>query len=81
VVAPGHNSATGISFSRLDASSGRFQLHADLIGGGNGAAPANDGADALNGPLGPTLNVPVETIEAKHPYLRVDSFRLRLATP
>jgi N-methylhydantoinase B len=51
-------------------------LHADLVGGGNGAAPANDGADALNGPLGPTLNVPVEAIEAKHPYLRVDSFRL-----
>lgn len=76
VVAPGHNSATGMSFSYFNPERRRYQIHADLIGGGNGAGSQNDGADAVNGPLGVTLNVPVEAVENKNPHLRVLSFRL-----
>jgi N-methylhydantoinase B len=75
VPAQGFNATTGfyITQGRKDGS---FRVFVDVLGGGFGAAPGYDGADATDCILSNCSNTPNESIEQIHRHLRVRSYRL-----
>jgi N-methylhydantoinase B len=74
VIASGHNSMTGFGLSHR--SPDRHRVYLEILGGGWGAGPANDGADVLDVPLANCSNIPIEAIEKDHPYLRIRAHEL-----
>jgi N-methylhydantoinase B len=74
VIASGHNSMTGLGLSHRGPD--RHRVYLEILGGGWGAGPANDGADVLDVPLANCSNIPIEAIENDHPYMRVTAHEL-----
>jgi N-methylhydantoinase B len=74
VIASGHNSMTGLGLSHRGPQ--RHHVYLEILGGGWGAGPANDGADVLDVPLANCTNIPIEAIEKDHPYMRVKAHEL-----
>ena len=76
VTAAPAGSISAVSFGGVRAdTSERFGL-SDLIGGGGGARPADDGIEAIDTDVSNCMNVPAEAIEIAYP-LRVLYYRLR----
>lgn len=74
VPAAGFNTTTACTLSRL--WEGRYQVFVDILGGGYGAAPGYDGADATDNPLSNCRNTPVEAIETDYDYVLIERYAL-----
>jgi N-methylhydantoinase B len=74
VIASGHDSMTAIGISRHTRD--RHYVYMELLGGGYGAGPQNDGADILDVPLANCSNIPVEAIEKDYPFMRLRAHEL-----
>lgn len=53
-----------------------YQMFAEIVMGGNGAGPENDGAEVVAQMLSNTGNTPVEAIEMDHDFVRVEEYAL-----
>jgi N-methylhydantoinase B len=62
-----------------DPQQGRPFTYYETIGGGMGARPGKDGADAIHTHMTNTLNTPVEALEYAYP-LRVQRYTIRRAS-
>jgi N-methylhydantoinase B len=76
VIASGFDTTTSVSLSHLDSGSGKYGVVIEILGGGWGAGPGHDGADALDNPLSNCANAPVEALEIACDYFRVREFQL-----
>jgi len=77
VLAPGFDTTTIVALGHLDRERSRYDVVIEVIGGGWGAGPHNDGADGADGPLSNCSNAPVEALEIDHGFFRVRAYRLR----
>ncbi|MGX9963503.1 hydantoinase B/oxoprolinase family protein [Roseomonas sp. F4] len=75
VPAQGFNTTTGFYIAQ-SRPNGVWRVYVDVLGGGYGAAPNYDGADATDGPLASCRNTPIESIEQVYPHLRMESYAL-----
>lgn len=69
VIASGFNSMTGVGLSHRGPDGHRVYL--EVIGGGYGAGPENDGADVVDVAMANCSNIPIEAIEKDYPFLRM----------
>jgi N-methylhydantoinase B len=76
VIAAGFDTTTVAALSHLERETGRYGVIVEIIGGGWGAGPANDGGDAMDGPLSNCANAPIEAIEIEYDYFRAHCYRL-----
>ena len=74
VPAAGFDTITSCTLSRL--WEGHYQVFVDILGGGYGAAPDYDGADATDNPLSNCRNTPVESIESDYDFLLIERYEL-----
>jgi N-methylhydantoinase B len=74
VAASGDDTSTVVVFSyRQD---GRYRIHVEIVGGGNGASARGDGADGIAQCLANSSNMPVEALETSFPALRIVEYGL-----
>lgn len=76
VIAAGFDTTTVAALSHLDRATGRYGVVIEIMGGGWGAGPENDGVDATDGPLSNCANAPIEALEIEYNYFRADCYRL-----
>jgi N-methylhydantoinase B len=74
VPAAGFDTTTACTLSRL--WDGRYQVFVDILGGGYGAGPGYDGADATDSPLSNCRNTPVEAIETDYDFVLIERYAL-----
>ena len=53
-----------------------YEMFAEILMGGNGAGPKNDGAEVVAQMLSNTGNTPVEAIEMDHDFVRIAGYGL-----
>src|SRR5690606_11888403 len=75
-VATGFDTTTSLAICHLDADSHDYQVVVEILGGGWGAGPRTDGADALDNPISNCANAPVEALENAHDHFRVVGYQL-----
>lgn len=75
VLASGHDTTNAIGMGHM--SEDRFRVYMEVVGGGWGASAASDGADVVDGYVGNCANVPVESLEADYPFMRVEEYAFR----
>ena len=75
VLASGHDTTNAIGLGHM--SEDRFHVYMEVVGGGWGASAGADGADVVDGYVGNCSNVPVESLEADYPFLRIEEYALR----
>lgn len=75
VVASGHDTTNAVGFGQMGPD--RYRVYMEVVGGGWGASAAADGADVVDGYVGNCSNVPVESLEADYPFMRVEEYALR----
>lgn len=69
-------SMNNLALGGYDALRRRAFAYYETIGGGAGAGPGGNGADALHTHMTNTLNTPIEAIESAYP-LRLNSYAIR----
>lgn len=69
VIASGFNSMTGVGLSHRGVDGHRVYL--EVLGGGYGAGPKNDGADVVDVAMANCSNIPIEAIEKDYPFMRL----------
>ena len=74
--AAGNDATNIITMSRPLETGAGYEMFSESISGGNGAGPANDGADVIAQMLSNTANTPVEALEMDHGFLRVERYEL-----
>jgi N-methylhydantoinase B len=75
VLASGHDTTNAIGMGHM--SSDRYRVYMEVVGGGWGASAGADGADVVDGYVGNCSNVPVESLEADYPFMRIEEYSLR----
>jgi N-methylhydantoinase B len=75
VLASGHDTTNAIGMGHM--GSDRYRVYMEVVGGGWGASAGSDGADVVDGYVGNCSNVPVESLEADYPFMRVEEYALR----
>jgi N-methylhydantoinase B len=75
VLASGHDTTNAIGMGHM--SDERYRVYMEVVGGGWGASAGADGADVVDGYVGNCSNVPVESLEADFPFMRVEEYALR----
>jgi N-methylhydantoinase B len=75
VLASGHDTTNAIGMGHMGPD--RYRVYMEVVGGGWGASAAADGADVVDGYVGNCSNVPVESLEADYPFMRVEEYALR----
>ena len=72
--AAGNDTTNAITMSRkLERG---YEMFAEILMGGNGAGPENDGAEVVAQMLSNTGNTPVEAIEMDHDFVRIVGYGL-----
>jgi N-methylhydantoinase B len=74
VIAAGYDSPIAVGISHQGAA--RHYVYMEILGGGYGAGPANDGADVVDCPMANCSTIPIEAIEKDYPFLRVRAHEL-----
>jgi N-methylhydantoinase B len=74
VIAAGYDTTTVGCFAHLGPNG--YRVYLEVFGGGYGASPANDGCDAVDGPLSNCSNAPIETIDMDFDFFRVVGYGL-----
>ncbi|MDH3701660.1 MAG: hydantoinase B/oxoprolinase family protein [Alphaproteobacteria bacterium] len=75
--AAGADTTNTITMSqRGGGNGGGYQMFAEIIMGGNGAGPDNDGAEVVAQMLSNTGNTPVEAIEMDNDFIRIEEYAL-----
>jgi N-methylhydantoinase B len=72
--AAGNDTTNAITMSRK--RTGGYEMFAEILMGGNGAGPENDGAEVIAQMLSNTGNTPVEAIEMDHEFVRIAEYAL-----
>ncbi len=72
--AAGSDSTHTVTMSRRDDNG--YEMFAEILMGGNGAGPTNDGAEVVAQMLSNTGNTPVEAIEMDHSFVRLAEYSL-----
>lgn len=75
VLASGHDTTNAIGMGHM--SQDRYRVYMEVVGGGWGASAGADGADVVDGYVGNCSNVPVESLEADYPFMRIEEYSLR----
>ena len=75
VLASGHDTTNAIGMGHM--SEDGYRVYMEVVGGGWGASAGADGADVVDGYVGNCSNVPVESLEADYPFMRVEEYALR----
>lgn len=75
VLTSGHDTTNAIGMGHM--GSDRYRVYMEVVGGGWGASAGSDGADVVDGYVGNCSNVPVESLEADYPFMRVEEYALR----
>lgn len=75
VLASGHDTTNAIGMGHM--SEDRYRVYMEVVGGGWGASAGADGADVVDGYVGNCSNVPIESLEADYPFMRVEEYALR----
>ncbi|MDP6559817.1 MAG: hydantoinase B/oxoprolinase family protein, partial [Candidatus Binatia bacterium] len=76
VPAAGQGSMNNLTIGGWDPEHGRPYAYYETIGGGMGARPGKDGADAIHSHMTNTMNTPVEALEYAYPF-RVQRYEIR----
>lgn len=76
VTAAGFDTTTSIAISYLHPETGAYDVVVEILGGGWGAGPYGDGADALDNPISNCANAPIEALENAYSHFRVVSYGL-----
>jgi N-methylhydantoinase B len=74
VIAPGFDTTTAFCLSHLGEAG--WSVYLEVIGGGYGAGPANDGCDGVDNPLSNCANTPVEALDQDFSFFRVVEYAL-----
>lgn len=74
VAACGDDASTGIVFSFRE--NGRYRIHVEIVGGGNGGSARFDGSDGIAQCLANSSNMPVEALETSCDFVRVAHYGL-----
>jgi N-methylhydantoinase B len=75
VLTSGHDTTNAIGMGHMGRD--RYRVYMEVVGGGWGASAGSDGADVVDGYVGNCSNVPVESLEADYPFMRVEEYALR----
>lgn len=75
VITSGHDTTNAIGLGHLGAD--RYRVYMECVGGGWGASQTADGMDVVDCPLANCSNVPVESLEIDHPYMRIEEYAVR----
>lgn len=75
VLTSGHDTTNAIGMGHMGPD--RYRVYMEVVGGGWGASAGADGADVVDGYVGNCSNVPVESLEADFPFMRVEEYALR----
>ncbi|WP_151180066.1 hydantoinase B/oxoprolinase family protein [Hypericibacter terrae] len=75
VLASGHDTTNAIGMGHMGPDG--YRVYMEVVGGGWGASADADGADVVDGYVGNCSNVPVESLEADYPFMRVEEYALR----
>lgn len=75
VLASGHDTTNAVGMGHMGPD--RYRVYMEVVGGGWGASAKADGADIVDGYVGNCSNVPVESLEADYPFMRVEEYSLR----
>ncbi|APX23041.1 MAG: methylhydantoinase [Rhodobacteraceae bacterium] len=74
VIANGFDCTTVACLSWLN--DGAYSVYLEIFGGGYGASVAEDGCDAIDGPMSNCANTPVEAIDQDYEFFRVEEYAL-----
>ncbi len=72
--AAGNDSTNTVTMSRKHIDG--YEMFAEILMGGNGAGPTNDGAEVIAQMLSNTGNTPTEAIEMDHDFIRILEYSL-----
>ncbi|MSP67783.1 MAG: hydantoinase B/oxoprolinase family protein [Alphaproteobacteria bacterium] len=75
VAASGKGVMLNLGFGGIDPRSGQYYCYMESIGGGGGARPTKDGAEAVQTNIHNTENAPVEEVELNYP-VRIERYEL-----
>lgn len=75
VLASGHDTTNAVGMGHMSPEG--YRVYMEVVGGGWGASAGADGADVVDGYVGNCSNVPVESLEADYPFMRVEEYALR----
>jgi N-methylhydantoinase B len=67
VSAASNGAVSSMQFSGIDPRTGKFYVHVESIGGGNGAGCDYDGLDGVQAHITNSSNLPVENLEYEYP--------------
>jgi len=74
VMAEGYDTTTPVCLSHLGPDG--YNIYLEILGGGYGAGPANDGCDGVDSPLSNCANIPIEALEMDYSFARIEQYRL-----
>src|SRR3954451_10243649 len=74
-ITSGHDTTNAIGLGHRGPD--RYRVYMEVVGGGWGAASTLDGMDVVDCPLANCSNVPIESLEADHPYMRIEEYAIR----
>ena len=75
VIACGYDTTTAFTLNHFDGD--RYRVVIEVLGGGYGAGPANDGVSGVGGPLANCTNTPVETLDTDYSFFRLHEYAYR----
>lgn len=75
IITSGHDTTNAIGLGHFGED--RYRVYMECVGGGWGASEAADGMDVVDCPLANCSNVPVESLEIDHPYMRIEEYAIR----
>jgi N-methylhydantoinase B len=76
IPAASQGTMNNLSIGGWDPERERYYVYYETIGGGMGARPGKDGADAIHTHMTNTLNTPIEALEFAYPF-RVRRYEIR----
>ncbi len=76
IPAASQGTMNNLSIGGWDPERGRYYTYYETIGGGMGAGPGKDGADAIHSHMTNTLNTPIEALEFAYPF-RIRRYEIR----
>src|SRR5690625_137824 len=65
-VATGYNTTSAVALSSYDSSTG-YEVTMEILGGGWGGLPGQQGAEGLDNPISNCANAPIEALEIDYP--------------
>jgi len=75
VTAASNGANTGVHFSGVSPSTGKYFVYLETTGGGSGARATKDGLDGVQVHMTNTSNLPVESLEVEYPLV-VEAYEL-----